>query len=147
MIRGRHGARSTHSTDRARRRLAARVGSVAVEYAIVLPALLMFLLGLVDAGRLLWTNTTLARAVAAASRCAAVNPIDCGTASAVQSYAAGQAWGLGLAASAFTVSVATCGMRVHGTVAFGFVTPWFYIAAPFGASNTLTLSATACYPT
>jgi Flp pilus assembly protein TadG len=132
--------RPARGSDRAR-------GSIAVEYAIVLPALLMFLLGLVDAGRLFWSYTTLSRSVAAASRCAAVDTINCRTAAAVQSYAAVQAWGLGLASSAFTVTTAACGTQVQGTMVFGFVTPWFYVAAPFGASNTLTLSAAACYPT
>ena len=123
-------------------------GSIAVEYAIVLPALLMFLLGLVDAGRLFWSYTTLSRSVAAASRCAAVDTNNCPTASAVQSYAAGQAWGLN-PSPAFTVTTAAAcgGTQVQGTTVFQFFTPWFYGAAPFGAGNTLTLSATACYPT
>jgi Flp pilus assembly protein TadG len=132
--------RSAAGSDRVR-------GSIAVEYAIVLPALLMFLLGLVDAGRLFWSYTTLSRSVAAASRCAAVDTINCGTGIAVQSYAAGQAWGLGLASSAYTVTTAACGTQVQGSMVFQFFIPWFYGVAPFGAGNTLTLSATACYPT
>jgi Flp pilus assembly protein TadG len=120
-----------------------------VEFAIVLPALLLLLLGLIDTGRILWTYTTLSRSVAEASRCASINTNTCATVSTVASYAAGQAWGLGLTSSAFTVTVAAAcgGTQVQGTVAFQFFIPWFYVAAPFGASNTLTLTATACYPT
>lgn len=127
-------------------RAGSRRGSVAIEYAIILPALLMLLLGLVDSGRLVWSNTTLAHAVEAASRCAAVNVSICGSSTAIQSYAASQAWGLGLNSSAFTVTSVTCGIQVVGTMPFTFVIPWTYVAAPFGASNAITLNAMSCYP-
>ena len=52
-------------------------GSVAVEYGLLLPALLLLVLGVMDVGRLLWTQATLDRAVEAAARCAAVNTISC----------------------------------------------------------------------
>lgn len=121
-------------------------GSMAIEFAIVAPALLMFLFALVDTGWLLWSYTTLSRAVAEAARCAVVNTVTCSTASAVESYAATQAWGLGLASSAFTVTTPSCGTQVQGTMVYYFVTPWFYVAAPFGVGNSITLTATACYP-
>ncbi len=97
-------------------------------------------------GRILWSYTTLSESVEAASRCAAVNAVLCGTVAAVQAYAVSQAWELGLATSAFTVTSATCGNQVLGTMAFVFYSPWYFIAAPYGATNTLTLTATACYP-
>jgi Flp pilus assembly protein TadG len=122
-------------------------GSTAVEYAIILPAMLMFVLGLLDSGRLLWSYATLSRSVEAAARCAAVNTTLCGSTTATRTYAAGEAWGLALTASAFTATAATCGAQVAGTMNFKFVIPWFYVAAPFGASNAITLNATACYPT
>jgi Flp pilus assembly protein TadG len=117
-----------------------------IEYAFVLPLLLTFVLGLIDMSRLLWSYATLSRAVAAASRCASVNAVTCGTQAAVQAYAVTQAWDMGLTTSAFQVTAAACGWQVQGTLAFQFVTPWFYIAEPFGASNTLTLTTSACYP-
>jgi Flp pilus assembly protein TadG len=120
-------------------------GSGAVEFAVVLPAFLMFALGLVDCGRLLWTNGTLAHSVAAASRCAIVNTSSCGTTAAVQAYAATQAWGLGLTSSAYTVVTAACGAQVTGTLTFTFIIPWFFGSAPFGSGNAMTLNAVACY--
>ncbi len=48
---------------------------MAVEYGIILPVLLMLMLGIIDTGRLIWTQTTLDRAVEAAARCGAVNVI------------------------------------------------------------------------
>ena len=126
-----------------------RRAAVAVEYAIILPAFLMFILGLMDCGRLIWTYSTIARAVEAASRCAAVNAATCGTTTATQAYAVAQAWGLTTTTSMFAVTpAASCGgVSVVGTMPFTFVIPWFYGGSPFGAANAMTLTATACYPT
>lgn len=114
-------------------------GSVAVEYGIILPALLMLTLGIVDMGRLIWTQTTLDRAVEAAARCGAINEIQCGTAAQVQSYAVGEAYGLTVETSAFTVSTQACGVEVVANYAFQLVIPWV-------ARTELPLKATACYP-
>ena len=130
------------------RRTRGTSGAEAVEFGIVIPAVLMLLLGVVDCGRLLWSNATLAHAVEAASRCAVINTTTCGTATSIQAYAVTQAWSLGLASSAFTVNLtATCGYQVSGTMNFKFTIPWYYTASPFGVSNSLTLNAMACYPT
>jgi len=128
-----------------RRRTSGVSGSEAVEFALVLPAFLIFVLGLVDCGRLLWTNGTLAHAVESASRCAVVNTSICGTTATVQAYAVTQAWGLGLTSSAFTVVTTTCGTRVNGTVNFTFFIPWFFGSSPVGSGNAMILNAMACY--
>ena|SRR5579863_1681151 len=123
-------------------------GSVAIEYGLILPVMLLFTLGIMDAGRLLWTNITLTRATEAAARCYAVNSSTC-SAGAVPAYAASQAWGINdIAASNFQASTPACGMQVQATYTFQFLVPWFpqfSAAAPFGAA-TMTLNATACYP-
>ena len=121
-------------------------GSVAVEYGLVLPVLLLFVLGIMDSGRLLWTYATLNRAAEAAARCAAVNPVTCGTAAQIQSYAVGQAYGLSISTAAFTPTAAACGSRVAATYSFQFIIPWIGPIQPYGPSNRLTLNATACYP-
>jgi Flp pilus assembly protein TadG len=125
-------------------------GSVAIEYGLILPAMLLFTLGLMDAGRLLWTNITLTRATEAAARCGAVNVATCSTAAAIQTYAVAQAWGLGdVTTSNFTPNAAaTCGVQVAANYTFQFLVPWFpqfSASAPFG-STTMTLNPTACYP-
>ena len=127
---------------RARKKRGARGerGSVAVEYGIILPVLLMLVLGIVDMGRLIWTQTTLDRAVEAAARCGAVNAIQCGTVPQVQSYAVGEAYGLTIQTSDFAVSTQACGVEVKASYPFTLVIPWI-------ARSELTLSATACYPT
>ena len=124
------------STQRSR-----RSGSVAIEYALILPTLLVFVLGIIDMSRLLWADATLDRGVEAAARCAAVNSTTCGTASQIQSYAAAQAFGLKVGASAFTVSTPSCGIQVDGTYQFALA-----ISAFVTTLAPVTLKVTACYP-
>jgi Flp pilus assembly protein TadG len=114
-------------------------GTVAVEYALVLSALLIFVFGIVDAGRVLWTRITLERAVETAARCGAVNTATCATAAEIETYAAAQAFGLTIASTAFTSSTAACGALVTATLPFTFVIPWI-------TTSGVTLTATACYP-
>ncbi len=118
-------------------------GSTAIEYAIILPAVLLFIFGLIDIGRLLWNYSALNRATEAAARCAAINTTTCGTTAQIQSFAASQAWGLDIAASAFTVATVTCGKQVSGAYTFVFVIPGVGTALPLGS---VALSAVACYP-
>ena len=125
-------------------------GSMAIEYGLILPVLLLFTLGLVDASRLLWTNITLTRATEVAARCGAVNITTCPAAS-IPAYAATQAKNFGIydtTATNFVSTAATCGVQVQATYTFQFLVPWFpqfSASAPFG-STTMRLNATACYP-
>jgi Flp pilus assembly protein TadG len=120
-----------------------RSGAAAIEYAIVLPVLLLLVFGIIDVGRLLWTYTTLVRAGEAAARCYAVKAAGCTTVDEVQNYAVSQAWGLTVAASSFTVATSTCGAQVSASYVFGFVIPW---VSAYGSANSITLNTTACFP-
>jgi len=122
-------------------------GAVAIEYAIILPVLLLALLGAMDLGRLFWSYATIANAAQTAARCFAIKAAACQTAAATQSYAATQAYGITINASAFTVTTPACGAQVAASYVFDFVVPWFYAIPPFGGSNSVTLSTTSCYPT
>ncbi len=125
--------------------LSGRRGAAAIEYGLILPAVLLFVIGIIDVGRLLWTYTTLNRAVEAAARCGAINTLQCGTAAQVQSRAVTEAWGLEqtISESAFTVTRASCGIRVAVSYDFVFAIPALVGASPLG---TVTLSPAACYP-
>lgn len=114
-------------------------GAVAVEYGIILPVFLVLALGLMDTGRLLWTQTSLDRAVEAAARCGVVDAIQCGTAAQVQQYAADQAYGLTIDASAFTVALQACGVNVTAEYPFDLIIPWLSVPQ-------VTLRASGCYP-
>jgi Flp pilus assembly protein TadG len=118
-------------------------GTAGIEYGLLLPALLVFVLGLIDTGRLLWTYATLSHAVEAAARCAAISVTQCGSASAVQSYAVTQAWGLSVSTTVFSLSSVSCGNQVTATLPFTFVIPTVLFGQALG---TITLTASACYP-
>lgn len=136
------------ATSRKQSWISDTAGTVAIEYGLILPALLLFTLGIMDAGRLLWTNITLSRATDAAARCGAVNTTACAAAS-IPAYAAGQAWAINdIVASDFVATTPSCGVQVKATYTFKFIVPWFpqfSAKAPFGVS-TMVLKATACYP-
>ncbi len=110
-------------------------GATALEYGIILPVLLLLLLGIMDAGRLLWVYTTLYRSAEAAARCAAVNTTVCGTATQIQNDAAAQAWGMTVAPGVFSVSNPSCGVQVTASYSFKFYAPGF---------GSITLAPSAC---
>ncbi len=92
-----------------------QAGAVAIEYAFVLPVLLLFVFGVMEVGRWFWLYTTVTRAAEAAARCAAVDTIHCGTPAATQNWAAQQAWGLRGAVSPadFTVTDVPGGPSIY----------------------------------
>ncbi len=124
-------------TGRRRGLLAERGGSAAIELALVLPALLSAMLGIMEFGRLMWTANALHYSVEQAARCAAIDAGTCGTASQVQTFAAGLA-GSGFATTNFTVTTPACGVQVAGTYTYTIAVPLF--------TKTVTLTAQSCYP-
>jgi Flp pilus assembly protein TadG len=115
-------------------------GAEAVEMALALPVLLLFLLGTLDVGRMAWTQGTLDFAADAAARCAAIDVTNCATTAQIQAYGAAHAYGMTVAASAFTVTTATCGHNVTVTLPFSLI--YGYLT-----TNSFTLNSSACYPT
>jgi Flp pilus assembly protein TadG len=129
------------------RRKRSQDGNVAIEYGLILPMLLLLVLGIVDTGRLLWTYATLSHAVDAAARCGAITAPSCANSTQIAAYAVTQAYGLVIPSTDFTVTSASCGLEVNGAIAFVFIIPWLNGAQPFGTTNSINVSATACYPT
>lgn len=121
------------------RMLAAENGVTAIEYALLLPILLVLVFGIIDAGRVIWTQATLDHAAEAAARCGAVDAVKCGTPEAIKAYAIERAAGLVLQPSAFTVSAAACGNKVSAALPVSLTLPW-------SGSYNITVKATACYP-
>lgn len=114
-------------------------GATVVEFALILPILLVFLLGTVEFGRMLWTKSLLDHAVDEAARCASVNTGTCGNAGATAAYAVQRSAPLTVASSIFTATSPSCGSQVSATYPFVFV-------APSLLNWTVTLASQACYP-
>jgi Flp pilus assembly protein TadG len=116
-----------------------RRGATAVEFALILPPFLLLLFGIVEFGRVLWTQSALHFAVEEAARCATVDATNCATATQVQNFAVSRAKGLGLKNTVFTLTTPACGNQVSASYPFPFI-----LATMFPSSITLT--AQSCFP-
>ncbi len=118
-----------------------RRGATAVEFALIATPLLLFLFGIEETARVMWTQAAVNMAVEDAARYSSVNgPTGACTAPAtVQSYAAARAWGLSLPSGDFTASSPACGCQVVASVPYTSIVPKL---VPYN----LTLSANACFP-
>ena len=115
-----------------------RSGHAAVELAFIAPAMLMFILGIMEVGRVLWLQSALDYAVVGAVRCMSNSPSTCSNATQAQTYAANLS-GAGFASSVFTATVASCGNKVTATYPVTLDIPY--------VTWSTTLTSQACYPT
>jgi Flp pilus assembly protein TadG len=103
---------------------------------LVLPVLAALLIGGLYSGIAVYSAAGLYNAVEQAARCYSVNVSQCSNASATQTYAQSQYYGIG--GPAFTASVQSCGHQVAATVTI----PLNAVLA----NLTIPLGATACFP-
>lgn len=113
-------------------------GASALEFALTAPVFFLFLFGVIEFGLLFWTQLGLQHGTEMAARCATVNPTLCPSSGAIATYAAQEAFGLGLPSQTFTYSTSACGNQVSASYLFQFpavlnLSPW-------------TLTAQACFP-
>ena len=126
-------------------------GVTAVEFALVGPLFLMLLFGVMQVSIWVLSAVSLQHAAEIAARCAAVKSTQCSctsagcTVSGIQAYAADQATGLSVPATAFTVTGLVTKDACGGVKVTGSFTP-FSFTDGFGLP-TYTASASACYPT
>jgi Flp pilus assembly protein TadG len=113
-----------------RRLLKARDGVETVEFALVSIALFTFLLGVVEFGRLYWTQSELQSAAEAGARYCTIHsdPTDvnaCSTSTAgVKDYIVSQVLGMSIASGAlsnFQAGAQDCGNQVSFTYTFHFI--------------------------
>ena len=115
-----------------------RDGAGAVEFALVAPLMLMFIIGGMYLSMLGFTAASLHYAVEAGARCRSVNTTICTNAATTQTYAAAQFVKIAGDTATFTATTPACGNQVAGTVTF-------VLRAGVSRYN-IPLSATACFP-
>jgi len=126
-------------------------GVAAIEFAIVIVPLLLFMLGVIEFSRAYWAKEALQQTAVDTARCMGLglSTSGCTSTSGGQAYAVGvgSAWGLTIPTSNVTITTATtCGgvsgfVTVHITYTFHTVVPDL-IAGLFND----TLYASACFP-
>jgi Flp pilus assembly protein TadG len=117
-----------------------RAGAQAVEFALTAPTLLLLILGGVEFGRFLWTESALQMSVEQAARCYSeqISESGCTTAGGVQTFAASVAPQLNFATSVFTATTPACGYQVAASYSYQFIPHGLFPMSP-------TLRATACF--
>ena len=81
-------------------------GGTAIEFALLGPALVIMLFGLIESGRLFWTQHTLDEVAYSTVRCMSVSA-DCDDQAAQQDFAVARAGAYGIAIAAADVAVQT----------------------------------------
>ena len=113
-----------------------RRGSSAVQLALALPAMCLFIFGIIEVGYSLWLQNALDYSVATAARCASINGSSCSTGN-VTTYAASQS-GSSVGSSAFTYTrTAACGCQVSATYTMALDIPW-------DRALSVTLTSSSC---
>jgi Flp pilus assembly protein TadG len=125
-------------------------GAAAVEFALVLPLLLLIVFGIIDFGRALNAQITLTQAAREGVRLAALGYSDA-TVQASAQAAAPQLSGVAVTVSASCLPGAgpTANAQVNVSYSFSFITPVGAIAGLFGGSGLgapITLSAEGVMP-
>ena len=132
-------AQPLHAPEKCRSGLKSdRRGSIAAEFALVIPLLLLLSFGIIEFGRAMWVRNSLQSAVEDAARCYALNRPECDTVAAVKSYAASKTGGVPVTDDMFTPTVVACGKQVEATYDFDSIVP--VIPLDF------EISARACRP-
>ncbi len=120
-----------------------RRGIAAIEFALLVPAFLMLLIGTMSMSIMFFANSSLHFAVEAAARCASVRTTVCRDLASTKAFASANYFGPGTA-PVFTCSgrlcggTASCGNKVTGTASW---------TLDIGMTRFVTpLRADACYP-
>ena len=111
-------------------------GAAAVEFALVVPLLLLLVLGIAEFGRAYNVSSTLASAARTGARTMALE----NSASAARTATQGAATGLGVSASQITVTPSSCPTSSTGSttlVTVRITYPMTFVTGLFGSSVTL----------
>ncbi|TCS64018.1 TadE/TadG family type IV pilus assembly protein [Varunaivibrio sulfuroxidans] len=116
-------------------------GATAVEFALVAPVFLMFVLGLVDFGRVYWIKSTMQYAVEQTARYAMVNPTATNT--TLTTYAVSQVNGLDPSGITFNAADSTVSGTAFKTITASYT---YTFSIPFVTLADAVLSAKSSAP-
>jgi Flp pilus assembly protein TadG len=119
-----------------KRLLSDRRGAEAIEFAFIATPMLLLVLGCMQFGQFMWTQSALHLAVEQAARCGAVGICTTATAPA---YAAAVAPQAGFTSSTFTATQPACGFQVSASYSYTFIAAHLFPWTP-------TLTALSCVP-
>ncbi|MCC2975072.1 pilus assembly protein [Sphingomonas sp. PL-96] len=127
--------------------LRSRRGASAVEFALVAPVLLAFILLLIEGGRMLWTQQALQEVASATARCLALGAEGCETPAAAAQFARarGPARGISLVGATITPRLNQTCNGTAGMAQVAIVLP-FQVAGGLLPGGPSELDASACYP-
>ena len=120
--------------------------SSALEFALVTPVFLLFLLGMLEYGRMVWTWEALQATAGVTARCVAISSTDCPIAA---NYANAVAGRFGIGNPTVTSSHALGACNAPGVTNMENVTLQLPFLSPVGKMLPGlggTLTASACYP-
>jgi TadE-like protein len=112
-------------------------GTAAVEFAMVAPAFIMLVVGILYLCLCLFLTGSLHYAVEQAARCASVKTTVCTDSASIVTYAQNSYFGPGGSPS-FTYAAASCGKSVSASMS--------YVLSIGLKEFTIPISATACFP-
>src|ERR1700680_2170719 len=92
-------------------------GATAVEFALIAPAFVMIIFGVINLSVLMFTQASLHYSVEQGARCASVKTTICKDASTTQAYAQGQYYGASISPT-FTFATAACGNSVSASATY-----------------------------
>lgn len=123
-------------------------GATAVEMALVLPALLSLIFGIIEGGRALWTLQALQETAYSTARCMAVGDTSCDTVAEAKSYAAARAAKsqIGLPLSAISITEKTTCDGISDMAKVSFVLPYNSPAGQIIPALRSALETSACMP-
>lgn len=125
-----------------------RKGSTIVEFALVAPAFVMIIFGIIEASRVFWIKQTLDEVAYSTARCMSVSST-CADVASARTYAIGRARGYSITLANNQV-VPVIGTTCKGAAGSNSVTITKNIGSPMGGlipQMPSTLRATACFPT
>ena len=123
-------------------------GASAVEFALLAPVLLAFIMLLIESGRMQWSQQVIQEVASNTARCMALGTTDCANTADIQRYARRRslAWGVSLANATITPTANQTCDSVAGMNLVTITLPYRTAAGALLPGAPDRLRASACFP-